>query len=173
MENPLKVLPMTTKKSTAKSGAKKKSRRYSAEFKLQAIRLHLEEGYTIKMVADEFGLGHSTMSSWLKRYRNEGEAGLVDRQPVHRGHKQISSSVKQRAVDLKKQDPSRGSRRISHLLKRFHLMKASPETVRRTLKEEGLVEPPKKKPQRNPQKPRFFERSTPNQLWQTDSSPRQ
>jgi len=47
-------------------------------------------------------------------------------------------------------------------------LKASPETVRKTLKQENLVEAPKRKPKRNPQKPRFFERSTPNQLWQTD-----
>jgi len=36
------------------------------------------------------------------------------------------------------------------------------------LHEENLVQKPKKKPKRNPQKPRFFERSTPNQMWQTD-----
>ena len=47
-------------------------------------------------------------------------------------------------------------------------MKTSQETVRCTLKDAGLIEPTETKPQRNPGKPRFLERSRPNQLWQTD-----
>jgi len=44
----------------------------------------------------------------------------------------------------------------------------SRETVRRTLHEQQLLKKPKPKPQRNPPQPRFFERSTPHQMWQTD-----
>jgi transposase InsO family protein len=40
--------------------------------------------------------------------------------------------------------------------------------VRKTLHREGLMPKTKKKTPRNPPKPRFFERSTPNQLWQSD-----
>jgi transposase InsO family protein len=142
---------------------------YSVEFKLRAVKLFLEEGYTTELIAGELGIGKSTVTRWVKRYREYGIAGLQPRPTVPKTPQQkVSPAVKRKAVELKKQDPSRGSRRISHLLRRFHLMKASPETVRRTLKEEGLVEPPKTRPKRNPQKPRFFERSTPNQLWQTD-----
>lgn len=59
-------------------------------------------------------------------------------------------------------------RRISDILKRFFLLKTSPETVRKTLHEAALIAPSAKKRQKNISKPRFFERSTPNQLWQTD-----
>lgn len=160
---------MSTKKSKTSLG-KKRQNRYPFEFKLRAVKLHLEEGYTAKLVADELGIGHSTLSSWVKRYRADGEAGLEYRPPEPNVSRrvQIDPAVKRKAVELKKADSMRGVRRIAHLLRRNHLMKVSPETVRRTLKEEGLVEPPKKKPKRNPQKPRFFERATPNQLWQTD-----
>ena len=162
---------MNTTKSKTKTRRQKpgsKRNRYSVEFKLRAVRLFIEEGYSAEMVAEELGIGKSSLSAWAKRYREEGEAGLAPRIAVCEPREQINPSVKKKAIDLKKADPTRGSRRISHLLRRFHLMKASPETVRRTLKEEGLVEPPKKKPKRNPQKPRFFERATPNQMWQTD-----
>jgi transposase InsO family protein len=143
--------------------------RYSLEFKLKAVKLHLEEGYTAKMVAEELGIGHSTMSGWIKRYKEEGEAGLEYRMPTPNTPERISPAVKKKAVELKKADPQRGVKRIAQLLRRNHMMKASPETVRRTLKEAGVNDPPvKKKPKRNPQKPRFFERSRPNQLWQTD-----
>jgi len=160
---------MSAKKSTTKARSKK-TNRYSFEFKLRAVKLHLEEGYTAKMVADELGVGHSTMSGWIKRYREEGEAGLEYRLPVPNVPvKRIDDAVKKKAVELKRTDPQRGVKRISHLLRRNHMMKASPETVRRTLKEAGVNDSPiKKKPRRNPQKPRFFERSRPNQLWQTD-----
>ncbi len=145
-----------------------KHNRYSVEFKLRAVQLYTEEGYSADMVVRELGIGKSSLSSWVKRYREEGASGLEPRVSLTDPHPQISAAVKAKAVELKKADPKRGSRRIAHLLERFHLMKASPETVRRTLKEEGLVGPPKKKPQRNPAKPRFFERSTPNQMWQSD-----
>ena len=163
------VLPVNTKKKKSNPG-KKKQNRYPLEFKLRAVRLRLEEGYTVKLIAEELGVGYSTLSSWIKRYREEGEAGLEFRTPAPNVSRraQISPAVKDKAVELKKADSTRGVRRISHLLRRNYLMKASPETVRRTLKEEELLEPPKKKPHRNPAKPRFFERSTPNQMWQTD-----
>ena len=48
------------------------------------------------------------------------------------------------------------------------MLQASPETVRKTLHEEKLIDPPPKKRRRNIQKPRRFERATPNQMWQTD-----
>jgi len=140
---------MTTKKQSTKSRSKRQNR-YSVDFKLRAVKLYLEEGYSADMVSEELGIGRSTISAWAKRYREEGEAGLAYHMPAVNAPRRISPAVKAKAVELKKEDPVRGSRRISHLLERFHLMKASPETVRRTLKEEGLVEKPKQKPKRNP-----------------------
>jgi len=153
-------------KGRPQSGSKRK--RYSVEFKLKAVKLYTEEGYSTEMVARELGIGKNTLSTWTKRFREEGVAGLENRAPVPVSRRQIDPAVKEKAVELKKADPKRGSRRIAHLLERFHLMKASPETVRRTLKDAELIERPKTKPQRNPAKPRFFERSRPNQMWQTD-----
>ena len=43
-----------------------------------------------------------------------------------------------------------------------------PETVRRTLQEESLIVPSQEKHSANITRPRFFERSTPNQMWQGD-----
>jgi transposase InsO family protein len=54
------------------------------------------------------------------------------------------------------------------MLKRMFFLSASPETVRKTLHDSSLMKAPPKKRQRNITRPRFFERSTPNQLWQTD-----
>jgi transposase InsO family protein len=156
---------MATKSKSKKRPPRRK--RYPAEFKVRAVKLHLEEGYPTPMVAAEMGIGQSTLGHWIRRYRDEGEKGLEPR-VRGKGRPQVDPAAKAKAVELKRKDPEVGSRRISQVLRRVFLLQASPETVRKTLKEEGLVEAPKRKPQRNPSRPRFFERAQPNQMWQSD-----
>ncbi|WP_419663492.1 uncharacterized protein Dvar_37930 [Desulfosarcina variabilis str. Montpellier] len=50
----------------------------------------------------------------------------------------------------------------------YFLIPTSQSTVHKTLSKKGLVDKAKRKPVRNPSKPRFFERSSPNHLWQSD-----
>jgi transposase InsO family protein len=76
--------------------------------------------------------------------------------------------IREKIVEIKKRGPLFGVKRISHLLKRAFFLSASPETVRRTLRAESLIVPSKKKIKYNPSRPRFFERSVPNQMWQGD-----
>ena len=142
--------------------------RYSFDLNLRAVKLYLEEGYSAELIAEELGIGRSSVTGWAKRYRDRGEAGLRPSCSPRKGRRQVSRAAKRKAVELKRRNPEHGSKRISHLLKRVFLLKAGPETVRQTLKEEGLVQRPKRKPRRNPARPRFFERARPNQLWQTD-----
>lgn len=137
------------------------------ELKYKAVKLYLEEGYNAKLIGEELGVGSGTVTKWVKMYREKGEAGLQPRYSGKRKAK-VPSAVKKKAIELKKANPEHGSRRISHMLKRMFFMGASPETVRKTLKEENLIERPKRKPKKNPSRPRFFERATPNQMWQTD-----
>jgi len=142
---------------------------YSPEFRLEIVKLHLDDGYSIVMLSEEFGCGKSTIGKWVKTYNEHGDAGLL--QPAtrlkHKG-KTSDKGLQSKIIELKKDDPQRGVRRISDILKRFLLVKASPEIVRNTLHEAKLIEPPPKKRKRNISKPRRFERATPNQMWQTD-----
>jgi transposase InsO family protein len=138
----------------------------TVEQRLQAVRLHLEEGFTIALVAQEMGVSTHAVDKWLRRYRSEGEEGLKDRFHGPRTAK-LPEPVRDKILELKKADPTRGIKRISQLLKRVFFLKASSETVRRTLHQEDLIESPPK-PRRNLVRPRFFERATPNQMWQTD-----
>ena len=82
--------------------------------------------------------------------------------------KKLPVPVREKIVEIKKREPFFGVKRISHLLKRVFFLSASPETVRRTLQEESLIVPSRKKHPGNITRPRFFERSTPNQMWQGD-----
>jgi transposase InsO family protein len=80
----------------------------------------------------------------------------------------MAAAVKTKVVELKRDHPDLGIQKISQFLRRVLFLPVSRETVRRTLHEQQLLKKRKPKPRRHPQKPRFFERSTPNQLWQTD-----
>ena len=51
-----------------------KRNRYSVEFKLKAVKLYTEEGYSTEMVTGELGVGKSALATWTKRYREEGAA---------------------------------------------------------------------------------------------------
>jgi len=80
----------------------------------------------------------------------------------------LPGPVREKIIEIKKREPLFRVKRIFHLLKRVFFLSASPETERRTLRAESHTVTPKKKPQHNITCPRFFERSTPNQLWQAD-----
>jgi transposase-like protein len=59
--------------------AKKNKREYSTEFKIDAARLVVDQGYTVKETCERLGIPLSNMTRWLSQYR-EGKL-----QP---GHKQ-------------------------------------------------------------------------------------
>ena len=44
---------------------------YEIEFKKKIVRLHLEEGRTIKSLAKEYNVCHASISNWVKQFRNE------------------------------------------------------------------------------------------------------
>jgi len=142
--------------------------RYTFGMRLKAVKLFLEEGFTASAISRELGMSDSSINKWVGDYHEHGEAGIKYGTKRSRRPK-VAPAVKQKIVELKKEQPRWGIRRISDVLSRFFHLKASPETVRKTLHDEQLMDKPtKKKPKKNPQKPRFFERATPNQLWQTD-----
>jgi transposase InsO family protein len=143
-------------------------RRYGLEFKLRCVKLRLEEGLPVSLLSKEVGCSNDVIRRWVKAYQERGEAGLRKRIVSARSRRKLPGPVREKIVEIKKREPLFGVKRISHLLKRTFFLSASPETVRRTLRTESLIVPSKKKHHRNITRPRFFERSTPNQMWQGD-----
>jgi transposase len=54
--------------------SKREKRTFTEEFKREAVRLTETSGRTIAQVADDLGLGLSTLTRWKRRYR---EADLL------------------------------------------------------------------------------------------------
>jgi transposase InsO family protein len=164
---PVEKIPKKMETSSPpRGGPPRKGSPRTFEERLRAVKLHLEEGFTQQLVAEEMGLSVAVITKWLQRYRLLGEEGLR-RPATGQRRPRLPEPVRRKIVELKQEEPTRGIKRISQLLRRAFFLRASPETVRRTLKDQGLIEPPPK-PRRNLVRPRFFERATPNQMWQTD-----
>src|SRR5262245_19135769 len=150
------------------AGRAKKSRSsYSPAHKLKAVRLRLEEGFSIEDVCAEMGMVSSCLSRWVNLYRQFGEAGLQPAKAAKRRSK-LPEPIAEKILELKRQQPQSGIKKISQWLHRWFFLPASPETVRRHLHAADLMPeaPPPKR--RNLTRPRFFERATPNQMWQSD-----
>ena len=151
-----------------RSEGKRITKQYSYEVKLRAVKLHLEEGLPGSLLSKELGVKTNTFWGWLRAYRERGEAGLRGRVGRATRRRKLPAPVREKIVEIKKREPLFGVKRISQLLKRAFFLSASPEAVRQTLKEESLMVPARRFPLRNISRPRFFERSTPNQMWQGD-----
>lgn len=51
-------------------------RRFSKEEKLKYIKLHLEEHMSIRAIEQTYGIRNSLISSWVKRYKEDGAEAL-------------------------------------------------------------------------------------------------
>lgn len=145
------------------------------ETKRKAVRLLLEEGIPAKLVAQELGVNQSTVWDWAHQYQTGGEAELRPKPRGVSGKEAgpvgVRAAIRGQIVEIKRRNQKFGVKRIAQVLRRMFHLPASPETVRKTLHQAELIEPVRRKPHRNPSKPRFFERTTPNQLWQSDIFP--
>jgi transposase InsO family protein len=155
-------------KRKSKEKESRLGKRYGFEIKLRCVKLRLEEGLPVGLLCKEAGVSKSAIHHWVKAYQERGEAGLREPGVFSGKQKKLPGPVREKIVEIKKREPFFGVKRISHLLKRVFFLSASPETVRRTLQEESLIVPSKRKHPANITRPRFFERSTPNQMWQGD-----
>ena len=143
--------------------------RYSPEEKLKAVRLVLEDGFSRNLVCEEIGVCRSSLVAWIGKYRAEGEAALREPRAVpSAGKDKLPAAVTEKIVELKQANPAFGAKRIAQFLRRLFLLPASAETVRQRLHREGLMPPTKPPRPKNLTRPRFFERATPNQMWQSD-----
>jgi transposase InsO family protein len=153
--------------SAPRGGPPRKRLTFTFEERLRAVKLHLEEGFPQELVARELGISNAAVYKWTKRYRDQGEEGLKSSWSAESRAK-LAEAVRKKIIGLKEEEPTRGIKRISQLLKRVFFLQASPPTVRKALQAEGLMQEARPKTPRNLVRPRFFERATPNQMWQTD-----
>src|SRR5688500_13879137 len=92
----------------------KTTNRYPFEFKRRAVGLFLEEGFTRNAIAAELDISLATLVRWVTRYRQLGEQGLHDEATgPHPGQPKLPPAVTGKILELKKENPTFGVKRIS------------------------------------------------------------
>jgi transposase InsO family protein len=127
----------------------------------------LEEGANFSAVCQEFGISRKTGYKWLKRYREEGLAGLQDqsRRPHHSPNR-IPPEVEQVVVEARQAHPAWGGQKLKRWLEnRGYQSVPAPSTVTNILARHGLLDPEESKKHTPYQR---FEMDAPNDLWQMD-----
>lgn len=56
---------------------KRVKKSYDREFKLEAIKLVIDQGYKIKDAANNLGIGLSTLGKWIRTYQKDNDIATV------------------------------------------------------------------------------------------------
>ena len=129
--------------------------------------LEVGAGVAVTEVAERYGVSRQSVHTWLRRYRQEGVAGLEDRS--HRVHDhpwRISVEVEEAICELRRAHPAWGPRRLVFEMDRRGHGTVTRSTVYRSLVRNGLIDPQSRRRSRKDY--RRWERPVPMQLWQLD-----
>ena len=147
--------------------------RYSAADKLKAVKLYFEEGYQVKAIARELGIGKSSLGKWIREYREKGSAAFLSVAEKSAAEAEKSDPareyVKAQILEHKTAHPDHGVKRITQFFRRFLGLPVKTHEVRSVLEahSSSSAERPSRT-RRSPAPMRFFERRSPNELWHTD-----
>jgi len=53
---------------------------YNEEFKKKIVRLHLEDGQSLKSLANEYSVSKSGIAYWIKKYREECQNNTAEKE---------------------------------------------------------------------------------------------
>jgi putative transposase len=116
-----------------------------------------------------FRVAADTIRVWVRRYRNDGLAGLMDKQQPLRGVQVLSEEQIDVVCQLKKQVPERSLERIIQIAEQTELIQRGilkRSTVHRVLQSNGLSA--RNSPVAEKKDLDRFEADYPNDLWQSD-----
>ncbi len=144
--------------------------------RLEFVQLAVVADSNISLLCRRFGISRKTGYKWLKRYRQDGVAGLQDvsRAP-HISPGITASRMEVEALKVRTKHPCWGGRKIHRRLNDLRrsgdlpglddLSIPSPGSVTRILKRNNHIEKSSTNPTKTIQR---FQRSNPNELWQMD-----
>jgi transposase-like protein len=138
------------------------------EQRYDAVKEVLEGQGTVTEVAERYGVTRQSLHNWLRRYRERGMAGLVDRskRPSSCPHRTPARS-ELKVIELRREHPRWGPRRLAYELARKGLDPVpSRSSIYRVLVRSGLVEPRARRRKRSAYL--RWERARPMELWQLD-----
>ncbi len=137
------------------------------------MKLYLEEGYQVKAIARELGIGKSSLGKWIREYWEKGSAVLLS--VPEKSAAEVKKSdparefVRAQILEHKAAHPDHGVKRIPQIFRRFLGLPVKTHEVRSVLQTHPSSSTATTSRARRPPAPmRFFERRSPNELWHTD-----
>jgi transposase InsO family protein len=146
---------------------------YTPEQRRAAVEAYRKSGLSRVAFAQLWGVSANSLANWSRREQEGGGRALEDRRAGRAGRKKgqrrLPTAVREEIVQVKRRFPAFGLKKVRDFLQRFSGLRVSVGTVRSVVKEENLPPAPKPAPRRR-RRPavRRFERSRPNELWQSD-----
>jgi transposase-like protein len=92
--------PVDKKRNTTsppRGGPPRKNLSRTFEERLRAVKLHLEEGFTQEMVAQEMGVSSAAVYKWVARYRLQSEAALKSQLSGRRPRARLAAPIRESA----------------------------------------------------------------------------
>src|SRR5580693_546430 len=136
-----------------------------------AAVLQQERGGNFTQLCERFGISRETGYKWVERYRQQGPEGLRDRKPVpascpHR----TPDAVESRVVELRKQWPSYGPKKLRAMLRERAPELAVPaaSTIGDILERNGLIRPRRVRLRVPPSSSPLAHAQQPNDVWCVD-----
>jgi transposase InsO family protein len=139
------------------------------EVRGEFVQLAMRADANLAALCRRFGISRRCGYKWLKRFRAEGQTGLLDRsRRPHASPAQVDGRMRQAVVRLRMKHPVWGGRKLRKLLEnqgRDPATLPAVSTIGRILFRGGLIDPARSSQHRAFQR---FEHDQPNDLWQMD-----
>ena len=134
--------------------------------RIEFVKLACQEGANIRELCRRYAIGSATGYKWLNRYREKGEAGLIDRsrRPKHCPH-QSDPEFETAVLRIRAEQPAWGAVKIRRILQNEGIEVKATSTVHAILTRYGQIDPQESKKHQGWQR---FEHPEPNDLWQMD-----
>lgn len=101
-------------------------------FGRQLLISRIQDGWTQAEVAESAGVSRATVAKWWRRFREHGEAGLIERSSAAHNHPRATAQPLVDEILALRRTLAAGPHRIAHTLK------LAPSTVYAVLKRHGL-----------------------------------
>lgn len=139
-----------------------------AELRLEVLMEAERTGLTVTEICRRYGISRQTYYRYRQRWLAEGLAGLEDRsrRPLHPAN-QIPADLEVEIVEMRRDHPRWGARRIRTELTRAGVEAPAVSTIHQVLVRNGLVAA---RPPRQGRATKRFEREIANDLWQIDAT---
>lgn len=141
------------------------------EEKLRFVFDYERDEQTMTELCEGYGIARETGYVWLRRYRERGVAGLVERNRAAERHpNQTPAEIEQAVLELRQAHMRWGPRKLKHVLERDQPGRVWPaaSTIGALLKREGLVVARKKRRKTAPYSEPLAHADGPNRVWCAD-----